>query len=79
MGMRKEFVLSEEDNQKRRERLEENRNILLKRSSTLESTDPTHNVSNSESISQALDEIDRVSFYFSKLTLYVFISVIDRY
>jgi hypothetical protein len=61
MGMRKNFVMSEEDNQKRRERLQENRNNLLNRSSALESTNPTHDVSNSESVSQALDEIDRVS------------------
>ncbi len=53
--------MSEEDKQKRKERLEENRSNSLKRSSTIEPTNPTHNAYNSESISQALDEIDRVS------------------
>jgi hypothetical protein len=61
MGMKKEFIMSEEDKQKRKERLEENRSNSLKRSSTIEPTNPTHNAYNSESISQALDEIDRVS------------------
>jgi hypothetical protein len=79
MGMRKDLVLTEEDNQKRRERLEENRNNLLKRSTTSKPPNSTHNVSNSESISQALDEIDRVGFYVSRFTLYIFFSVIDGY
>jgi hypothetical protein len=61
MGMRKDFLMNEEDKKKRKERLKEKRINLLNRSSTLESTNPTYDESNSESISQALDEIDRVS------------------
>ncbi len=61
MGMRKDFLMNEEDKKKRKERLQEKRINLLNRSSTLESTNPTYDESNSESISQALDEIDRVS------------------
>ena len=71
--------MSEEDKQKRRERLEENRNNLLKHSSTSDSTNSTHNVSNSESVSVALDEIDHVRFFFLGLKFYVFFSVINGY
>jgi hypothetical protein len=62
MGLRKDFILSEEEKQRRKERLEENRNNSSKRSSTSEATNSSHPLSNSESISQTLDEIDRVSF-----------------
>jgi len=67
MGMRKDFILSEEEKQQRKKRLEENRKI----SSTSESTNSSYTlqpISNSESISQASDENDRVRFYFSLLT-----------
>ncbi len=67
MGMRKDFILSEEEKQQRKSRLEENRKI----SSTSESTNSSYTsqpISNSESISQASDENDRVRFYFSLLT-----------
>jgi hypothetical protein len=62
--MRKDFIRSEEEKQRRRECLEENRN----NSSTLEPTNLSHHLSNPESIAQTLDEIDRVSFYFLTLT-----------
>ncbi len=65
MGMRKDFFLSEEEKQRRKKRLEENRNFTSKRSSTSESTNSSSispPVFNSESISRASDEIDRVSF-----------------
>jgi hypothetical protein len=66
MGMRKDFILSKEENQQRRKRAEENRNTSSKRSSTSESTNSlstSHPVSNS----QTCDPIDRVSFYFLTL------------
>jgi hypothetical protein len=58
MGMRKDFIQSEQDKQQRKLRLEENRNITAKRSST------SNRLSTSESLSPSFDEIDRVSFYF---------------
>ena len=57
-GMRKDFILSEEEKQRRRKRLEENRNTSSKEVPT-SSSNP---LSNSESVSQAFDEINRVSF-----------------
>jgi len=65
MGMRKDFFLSEEEKQRRRKRLEENRDFTSKRSSTSESTNSSSTsqpVFDSESILEAFDEIDRVSF-----------------
>ncbi len=52
--MRKDFIVSEEEKQQRKKRLEENRNSSLK----LES----RTSSNSESLSETPDEIDLVSF-----------------
>ncbi len=68
MGMRKDFILSDEEKQRRKKRLVENRNSTSKRSSTSESTNSSsisQPASNSEYISETLDELDRVSFYFS--------------
>jgi len=68
MGMRKDFILSEEDKQRRRKCLEENRNSTLQRLSTSESTSSSsvsNPLSNPESLSPRLDEIDCVSFSFS--------------
>jgi hypothetical protein len=65
MGMRKDFILSEEEKQQKKKCLEENRKISLTRSSTSESTNSSsisEPLSNSESISLTSDEIDRVSF-----------------
>ena len=59
-GMRKDFILSDEEIQRRRRRLEENRNLTSQRLSISEST--IQSVSNSESLSSPSDEIDRVSF-----------------
>jgi len=71
MGMRKDFIRSEEEKQRRKKCLEENRNITTTRSSTSESTNllsSSNPLPSSDSLSEAFDEIDRVSFYFSTLT-----------
>ncbi len=59
--MRKHFILSEEEKQQRKKRLEENRNFTAKRLSTSESI--SNRLSSSESLSPTFDEIDLVSFY----------------
>ncbi|CAF1163507.1 unnamed protein product [Rotaria sp. Silwood1] len=51
MGMRKDFIVSEEDKQKRRERLEENRQLFNKRQSSTESTSSLTNAYVSASLS----------------------------
>jgi hypothetical protein len=72
MGMRKDFILSEEEKQRRKERLEENRSMTSQRllsapeSTNLSSTSQT--VSTVGSVSPKSDEIDRVSFYFLTIT-----------
>jgi len=66
MGMRRDFVLTEEQKQQRKIRLEENRNITAKHSSASESGSSSsilQPVSNIESLSPSFDEIDRVRFY----------------
>jgi hypothetical protein len=66
MGMKKEYFRSEEEKQQRKKHLEENRKISSTRSSTSDSTNSSSTpqpVSNSESILEASDEIDRVSFF----------------
>jgi hypothetical protein len=68
MGMKKDFILSEEEKQRRKKRLDENRNLASQR------------LTNSESISQAMDEIDPVSFYTKKkFSLLFFFSEINGY
>jgi hypothetical protein len=65
MGMRKDFIRTEEEKQQRKKQIEANRNISLKRLSTSQSTNSlssSRSLSNSESSSQTFDEIDRVSF-----------------
>jgi len=65
MGMRKDFIRSEEEKQQRKKCLEENRDLTLKRISTSESTNSSsisQPISNSESISPTFNEIDHVSF-----------------
>jgi hypothetical protein len=57
--MRKDFILTTEEIQRRKQRLEENRKITLQRVSTIESPSSS---SPSESLSLTNDEIDRVSF-----------------
>ncbi len=67
MGMRKDFIISEEEKQRRRECLEENRMITSQRLSTSESPNSSSNlqaVVNIESLSPTLDEIDSVSFSY---------------
>ncbi len=56
--MRKDFFVNEEEKQQRKKHLEEKRNVL----SRVESRTSSKSLSNSESLSQTLDEIDRVSF-----------------
>jgi hypothetical protein len=66
--MRKDFILSDEEKQRRKKRLEENRNFTLQRLSTSDSgnsSSSTNRLSSSESLSPKSDELDRVSFYFS--------------
>jgi hypothetical protein len=66
--MRKNLILSEEQKQERKKRLEENRNITSQRLSTSELTNSlsiTHSASKFEPLSLTSDEIDRVSFSLS--------------
>ncbi len=70
MGMRKDYIRSEEEKQRRKKGLEENRNNKSQHSSTSESTNSSsisNPLSTSESLSPTLDEIDRVSFSFFRL------------
>ncbi len=53
MGMRKDFILTEGEKQRRRKRLDENQNLT------------SQHVSNSESVPQAIDEIGHVSYFFA--------------
>ncbi len=65
-GMRKDFLRNEEEKQQRKKHLEENRKISSTRSSTSDSTNSSSTaqpISNSESILETSDEIDRVSFF----------------
>ncbi len=71
-GMRKDFILSEEEKQRRKKHLEENRNQTSQRFSTHESINTSsilQSASNYESIPTTTDEIDRVSF---PLSLFLF-------
>jgi hypothetical protein len=61
MGMRKDFIQSEEEKQRRKKRLEEIRTNSSKRSPISESTNSSNRSSTSESTSPPFDEIDRVS------------------
>jgi len=68
MGMRKDFLLTEEEKQRKKKRLEENKNISSKRLSTPESTNSSSRLlSHSAVRSKTTNEIDHVSFYFSTL------------
>ncbi len=74
-GMRKDFILSDEEIQRRRKRLEENRDLTSQHLSTSElpnSLSITHSVSKSESLSPTTDEIDHVSFSFSAYLFVIF-------
>jgi hypothetical protein len=59
MGMRKDFILSEEEKQKRRQRIEENRRLSNEYHSNIESS---VSLPVNDYISESIDEIDRVSF-----------------
>jgi len=66
MGMRKDLIRTEEQKQRKKKCLEENRNSTLQRLSTSESTNSSsisNSLLNSESLPPVFDEIDRVSFY----------------
>ncbi|CAF1478736.1 unnamed protein product [Adineta steineri] len=71
-GMRKDFIRTEEEKQRRKQRLEENRTISMKRSSTSESTNssltspPVHIVPKSQSHTESFDEIDRLLMDMNK-------------
>jgi hypothetical protein len=56
MGMRRDFILSEEEKQKRRQRIEENRQLLNEYKSFKKSVSPTNN----DYVSESIHEIDRV-------------------
>jgi len=74
-GMRKDFILSEEDKQRRKKHLEENRNRTSQHLSTSELTNSlsiTHSASKFEPISPTSDEIDRVSFSLSPYLFVIF-------
>jgi hypothetical protein len=67
MGMRKDFLLSEEERQQRRKRLEENRKVASQALSTTETIDPlssSNRSSTAESLSPIFNEIDHVSFSY---------------
>jgi hypothetical protein len=72
MGMRKDFIISEEEKERKRKCLEENRNMTLRRlsltSESKSSLSSSNSLPNSESLSPVIDEIDHVSFYFSTIT-----------
>jgi hypothetical protein len=82
-GMRKDFILSEEEKQYRKKRLEENRKTTSQRLSTSESTSSSsisNILSNPASVSSTSEEIDRVSFFdTANVILFVHFPVIDEY
>jgi hypothetical protein len=57
MGMRKDFILSEEEKQRRRERLEQNRHLTIEYKSSL----------TMEYFSESFNEIDRVTNKIEKI------------
>ncbi len=65
MGMRKDFILTEEEKQKRRERLQRNRQLLTEHSSTKGSI----SISNNYFISDTISEIDHVSSILTRFNL----------
>ncbi len=70
-GMRKDFILTEEEKQRRRKRLEENRQLSNDQPSFPESM----SFQNNQFVSEPIDEIDRVSFIsktISELNIYLF-------
>jgi hypothetical protein len=57
--MRKDFFVTDEEKERRKQRLQENQNRVSKRSSTSKSTNA------SQPLTDILHEVDRVSFSFS--------------
>jgi hypothetical protein len=68
MGMRKDFILSEEEKQRRKKIIDDNRSESTNLQSSL----------HSEALTQTLDEVDRVNFYQSKLFLIFFILIVSN-
>ncbi len=67
-GMKKDLFLSEEEKERRRKRSLGNRHLSSQPSSASKSatsSSKTQSVSNPESLSRAIDEIDRVNFFKS--------------
>ena len=64
-GMRKDFLLTEEQKEQRRKHLEDNRNNTLQRLSTIQSSNDPQTTTNIDPISPSLDEIDRVDSHIS--------------
>jgi hypothetical protein len=58
MGMRKDFILSEEEKQKRRQRMEENRQLSCENQSSTQIISPPLT---DQFASESMHEIDRVS------------------
>ncbi|CAF1593550.1 unnamed protein product [Rotaria sp. Silwood1] len=83
MGMRKDFILSDEEKERRKKRLEENRNISSKRSSTSDSNNSLSSTSissNSQSFSQTFDDIDHLLMDMEKYNDQILIDeTIDLY
>ncbi len=57
MGMRKDFILSEEEKQKRRQRMEENRQLSCENQLSAQIIPPP----NDQFVSESIQEIDCVS------------------
>jgi len=68
MGMRKDFILSEEEKQRRRERIEQNRQLSNDYHLSMSSI----SLSNNNYISESINEIDRVNLFFIYLLYYLF-------
>lgn len=66
--MRKDLIVSEEEKQRKQQRLEENRNRTSNLPFTTVSS-TTQVLSNSEPISNTLDDLDEVSFYLKILPI----------
>ena len=67
VGMRKDFFVSEEEKERRRERLESRR--LALQASSASASSPAQLAADPELLSSAIDEIDRVSLSSSLMQL----------
>ena len=62
VGMRKDFLQTDEEKQRRQQRLEENRSFTSKRVSNLSESSVPSSTSNPQSSSATFDEIDQVIY-----------------